>query len=448
MLWFWTVQNRYKMGLAAIGQNRVRFGFLETGQSFAGVEQCRPRPCVLRIPQPSPISRYERLARAGASPTRSGPEGSSRNETRLGRVQPLTLIPIRPVCRLPLWHSVAGHAFLMTDDLTDLGWSPWFAGQIAADEGDLIPLRVAEVHRTRMHAIGADGPVDIVVPHVGFGPCAVGDWLLVNAAFTVQRLLERASLLDRLTAARDGTGAAVQLIAANVDTLFIVTSCNADFNVARLERYLSLAAGAGATPVVILTKADGVDAPESYRQQALDLQRGLVVLALDARDGRVVAALAPWCRPGQTIALVGSSGVGKSTLTQTLTGTDVATGAIRESDARGRHTTTYRALRPLTRGGWIIDTPGMRSLQPGAADGIDIVFEEITDLVGQCKFRDCSHMHEPGCAVQAAIADGRLDADRLTRWRKLKREDGAASLAKSQAHQRRFAGGGTGKKKR
>lgn len=335
----------------------------------------------------------------------------------------------------------------MTDSLAGLGWSNWFAAQITDDDADLVPLRVAEVHRTRMHAIGANGPVDIVVPHQGFPPCAVGDWLLVNDAFTVQRLLDRASLLDRLTAARDGTGAAVQLIAANVDTLFIVTSCNADFNVARLERYLSLAAGAGATPVVILTKADGVDAPESYRQQAMALQRGLTVLALDARDGAVAVELAPWCKPGQTVALVGSSGVGKSTLTQTLTGTDVATGAIRDSDARGRHTTTYRALRPLARGGWIIDTPGMRSLQPGAAEGIDIVFEEITDLVAQCKFRDCSHEHEPGCAVQAAIAAGRLDADRLTRWRKLKREDEAATLAKSQAHQRRFSGGG-GKKKR
>ena len=336
----------------------------------------------------------------------------------------------------------------MTDELAGLGWSAWFADQITGDEADLIPLRVAEVHRTRMHAFGADGPVDVVMPNKGFAPCAVGDWLLVNDAFTVQRLLDRASLLDRLTAARDGTGAAVQLIAANVDTLFIVTSCNADFIVARLERYLSLAAGAGATPVVILTKADGVDAPETFRQQAMALQRGLTVLALDARDGAVVADLAPWCKPGKTIALVGSSGVGKSTLTQTLTGTDVATGAIRESDARGRHTTTYRALRPLAQGGWIIDTPGMRSLQPGAADGIDIVFEEITDLVAQCKFRDCSHAHEPGCAVQAAITAGRLDADRLTRWRKLKREDEAATLAKSQAHQRRFGGGGPGKKKR
>jgi ribosome biogenesis GTPase / thiamine phosphate phosphatase len=335
----------------------------------------------------------------------------------------------------------------MSIPLENLGWSGWFSSQIAADEGDLIPLRVAEVHRTRMAALGVDGPVDIAVPHQNSADFAVGDWVLVNAALTVQRLLDRASVLDRLTAARDGTGAATQLIAANVDTLFITTSCNADFNVARLERYLALAAGAGCVPVVILTKADGVAEPEEYRQQALALQRGLAVVSLDARSAEV-AALAPWCRPGQTVALVGSSGVGKSTLTQTLTGEVVETGDIREADARGRHTTRFRALRPLIGGGWIIDTPGMRALQPSAPEGIDIVFDEITELLGQCRFRDCEHLSEPGCAVQAAIAAGRLDPDRLTRWRKLKREDRAASAAKAQAHQRRFGSGGAGKKKR
>ncbi len=336
----------------------------------------------------------------------------------------------------------------MSYSLSELGWSNWFASQIGDDERDLIPLRVAEVHRTRMAALGADGPVDIVAPHQNSADFAVGDWVLVNDALTVQRLMERASVLDRLTAARDGTGAATQLIAANVDTLFIVTSCNADFNVARLERYLALAAGAGCVPVVILTKADGTDDPEDYRQQTLALQRGLDVITLDARSADVAGELAAWCRPGQTVALVGSSGVGKSTLTQTLTGEVAETGEIREADGRGRHTTRFRALRPLLSGGWIIDTPGMRALQPNAPDGVDIVFEEITDLISQCKFRDCEHLSEPGCAVQAAIAAGQLDPDRLTRWRKLKREDRASSAAKAQAHQRRFGGGGAGKKKK
>ncbi|MGL5011626.1 MAG: ribosome small subunit-dependent GTPase A, partial [Paracoccaceae bacterium] len=275
----------------------------------------------------------------------------------------------------------------------------------------------------------------------------VGDWVLVNEAFTVQRMLERHSVIDRLTAGRDGLGTVVQIIAANVETLFIVTSCNADFNVARLERYLALAAGAGCQPVVILTKADGVEAPEEYRQQALALQRGLAVVALDARGGDVAAELAAWCGAGRTVALVGSSGVGKSTLAQSLTGEAVATGGIRESDAKGRHTTTHRSLRALSQGGWIIDTPGMRALQPGAPEGVDLVFAEIADLIGECKFRDCTHVHEPGCAVLAAIAAGNLDAGRLARWRKLKAEDAQTRAAKVQAERRR-GGGGAGKKKR
>ena len=303
---------------------------------------------------------------------------------------------------------------------------------MADGESDLLPLRVAEVHRTRMLALGAVGAVDLAVIGTANGSdFAVGDWVLVNDALSVQRRLERLSVLDRLAASRDATGVQRQLIAANVDTLFITTSCNADFNVARLERYLALAAGAGTTPVVIVTKADGVAEPERFRAEALALQRGLAVVALDARDPGAAAILDQWCRAGQTVALVGSSGVGKSTLVNTLTGGDAETAAIREGDARGRHTTTYRALRPLARGGWIIDTPGMRALQLNAAEGIDTVFAEITDLVGQCKFRDCLHQSEPGCAVQAAIAAGSFTAERLERWRKLKREDRVASVSKA-----------------
>jgi ribosome biogenesis GTPase / thiamine phosphate phosphatase len=397
--------------------------------------------------QPFPdhlICRGERLARAGASPTRSGPEGSSRNEPHLGRCQPLTLFARQRW--MPVEATALGQR--MRDSLENLGWSGWFQTQLTDVDHDLIPLRVAEVHRTRMAALGIDGPVDIVAPHMDSAAFAVGDWVLVNPAMTVQRRLERSSLLDRLTSARDGTGAATQLIAANVDTLFITTSCNADFNVARLERYLAMAAGAGTMPVVILTKADGTTDPEDYRQQTLALQRGLDVITLDARSPDVAVELAQWCRTGQTVALVGSSGVGKSTLTQTLTGDELETGEIRKGDGRGRHTTTHRALRPLTNGGWIIDTPGMRGLQPNAPEGIDIVFDEITTLIGHCKFRDCAHESEPGCAVQAAINAGTLDPDRLIRWRKLKREERVTSTASATAHQRRFGGGGSGKKKR
>ena len=340
------------------------------------------------------------------------------------------------------WQRVPSGCFVLS--LSDLGWSDTFQDQW--DDPDLTPLRIAEVHRTRMLAIGSDGPCDIVAPHQDSAAYAVGDWVLVNHAKTVQHRLDRSSVLDRITTGRDGTGAATQLIAANVDTLFIVTSCNADFNVARLERYLALAAGSGCVPVVILTKADGTEDPESFRRQVLDLQPGLQVISLDARDPDIAPDLAPWCRAGQTVALVGSSGVGKSTLTNTLTGGSLETGEIREADGRGRHTTRYRALRPMPQGGWIIDTPGMRALQLHAPDGIDTVFAEITALIDDCKFRDCTHAHEPGCAVQAAIKAGNLSPERLARWRKLKDEDRIATQTKAQAHQRRFNTGGKQKK--
>lgn len=306
--------------------------------------------------------------------------------------------------------------------LEDLGWSAHYADQVTAEEADLNPMRIATVHRARMSTEATFGPVKLVLPHnTNTSDFAVGDWVLAEPeTHRLVRRLDRLSLLQRRT-----EGAKFQqLIAANVDTLFIATSCNDDFNLARLERYLALTNEAGVRAVIVLTKADQADDIAPFIAQASGLQRDLAVVSVNAREASAADVLAPWCGLGQTVALIGSSGVGKSTLLNTLTGKSgeeaQATGAIRESDAKGRHTTTSRSLHRIAGRGWVIDTPGMRTLHlSDITEGLDQLFAEITELAPQCKFRDCTHAHEPGCAVQAAIKAGTVDPDRLDRWRKL-----------------------------
>jgi ribosome biogenesis GTPase / thiamine phosphate phosphatase len=309
-----------------------------------------------------------------------------------------------------------------TARLAALGWTEAHADQLALDEAGLTAVRVATVHRARMTAVSAEGPVRLHLgPQANTADFAVGDWVLVEPeTHHLIRRLDRKTVLQRRT---EG-GGAPQLIAANVDTLFIVTSCNDDLNPARLERYLALANEAGTTPVIVLTKADQVPDPQPYLDQVAGLQRGLQVVALNAKDPGAAAILAPWCGPGQTVALVGSSGVGKSSLLNTLADKSEAeaqaTGDIRESDAKGRHTTTSRSLHGIAGGGWVIDTPGIRTLHVSDLSvGLDVLFAEIAELAPQCRFRDCTHAHEPGCAVQAAVAAGTLDQRRVDRWRKL-----------------------------
>jgi ribosome biogenesis GTPase len=294
----------------------------------------------------------------------------------------------------------------------------------------LAPHRIATVHRTRLTAISQTGPARLTLPvHSKTGDFAVGDWVLADPQTqALHRRLIRKTVLERRT---EGSKAP-QLAGANVDTLFIVTSCNADFNPARLERYLALANEAGTTPVILLTKADTVADAEMYEQRAIALQRELAVVTLNPRSRDAAAAVAPWCGVGQTVALVGSSGVGKSTLVNTLAGPmqELAqqTGGIREHDAKGRHTTTSRSLHAIAGGGWVIDTPGMRTLHVSdAAFGIETLFAEITELAPLCRFSDCTHSHEPGCAVQEAVAEGVLDPERLTRWRKLVEESSSTT---------------------
>lgn len=320
--------------------------------------------------------------------------------------------------------------------LADLGWSPAFAAHLG-EAGPGFPARISAVHRDRVEALSERGGLSLTLPQgLLTSHVAVGDWVTTDGAQLV-RLLDRQSVLTRHAA---GKGVERQLIAANLDRLAIVTSCNAEFNPARLDRYVALAHQGGVAPAIVLTKADLTD-PAPYLAEATRAARGAPVLAINAKDPASAQSLAQWCGPGQTLGLVGSSGVGKSTLATTLTGTEQDTGEIRETDSRGRHTTSARFLIRTLAGGWLIDTPGMRELRlTDAAESIAATFDDIDDLAQTCRFTDCAHDREPGCAIRAALKAGELDPVRLARWRKLMAEDShdKETVAEARARTRAF----------
>lgn len=314
------------------------------------------------------------------------------------------------------------------ETLDELGWNAHFSRQISDEEaGRFHPVRVMAVHRGKIAVSGA-GSQRFISPYIaGAQPSddhpTVGDWLLIdNDTLLPVRVLPRMNLFKRRA---PGDPRKEQMIAANVDTVFIVASCNQDFSVARLERYLVLAREAGVHPVVVLTKADLTDTPETFAAAARAIEPGLRVETLDGRDPANVVRLAVWCGPGKTVAFLGSSGVGKSTLVNALRRSDsIATQAIRENDGTGRHTTTVREMHRLDRGGWLLDLPGMRELQLSeAASGIAEVFDDFALMAQDCRFSDCSHEVEPGCAIRAAIDAQVLTVDRFERWRKLTAEE-------------------------
>jgi ribosome biogenesis GTPase len=334
--------------------------------------------------------------------------------------------------------------------LRTIGW-PWPGmpehaawQQAFTDYPQARPARVTEQHRSGyVVADGPDAAIKTESPPEWQRPrfpsherAAVGDWVLIEGIRIV-------ALLPRLTAIKRGAAGEhyhQQVIAANIDTVFIVCGLDADFNPRRIERYLLLVGGGGASPVVILTKADQTE----YSQDALDVLTDLAaqdipLLALNGKDPASAGVLQPWLGPGRTVVLVGSSGAGKSTLTNTLLGREhMKTAGVRESDSRGRHTTTHRALIPLPAGACLIDTPGMRELKPTGEETLtEGGFADVEALALECKFRDCAHQREPGCAIQAAIENGQLDDSRLQSYLKLRDEVAAAAakLAQRQAEQ-------------
>lgn len=332
--------------------------------------------------------------------------------------------------------------------LAELGWTDYFKQQCTGQElEDMLPARVVSMHRG--HVVVSTGQGEHLLPVADKGILklneqpAVGDWVLLEKSTMLPaRLLSRASVFKRLA---PGAGRGVQPIAANIDTVFIVSSCTAEFNLNRLERYLCLALDSGVEPVVVLTKADlaresGGDSPQDYCRRAETIRLGMPVVAVNGHDLESVKALEPWCRPGQTIVLLGSSGVGKTTLVNALKGKgEHRTGHVRKGDGKGRHTTTRRTLHVLSSGVLLVDVPGIRELQlHDCRDGIERAFADIVELEGQCRFADCRHENEPDCAVSAALKQGEVDPRRAENYRKLL-EEADEGLQAASGKQRRNA---------
>lgn len=327
--------------------------------------------------------------------------------------------------------------------LMRVGWKTSFSQAYLDYDSDVkfVPARVVAVHRSGLDVypqVGGFGSISLGGRWYQLSPSdrpTVGDWVVVDQTTgSVEALLERSSVIQRISP----SSGELQLIAANIDTAFLVTSCNADFSPGRLERFMAVVSEAGIQPVVVLTKIDQTNDLDDFFEQVHRLSSGLPVEAVDARNPETLSGVRNWCLEGQTIALLGSSGVGKSTLVNSLAGRDLqATAAIRESDAKGRHTTTHRSLHFLPGGSVILDSPGMREFQIAeASEGVQHVFDEIEALAQLCRFGDCRHENEPGCAVQEAIGNATLDPRRLDNFFKLQREEQYNSESVAQRHAR------------
>jgi ribosome biogenesis GTPase len=327
------------------------------------------------------------------------------------------------------------------DVLGALGWDDRLSTLLAFEAPGLVPGRILTEERGR-HVVaseGGEGPAspsgrlrhDTELDPTAPWP-AVGDWVAMDAARPGEHRLIQRVLARRTAVVRRAPGdrkLPSQVLAANVDTVFVVSSANRDFNVRRLERYLAVAWDSGAWPVVLLSKSDLADDIEPYRVAAEAAAPGLDVVAVSVVTGEGLDSVRSHLGSGRTVVFTGSSGVGKSSIVNALAGEPLlATAAIREDDARGRHTTTRRQLVRLA-DGLLIDTPGLRELGVLDGDGVSTAFDDIERLAASCRFSDCQHRSEPDCAVHAAIAAGAIDRSRFDAWRKLEREAERAAIA-------------------
>ncbi len=337
-------------------------------------------------------------------------------------------------------------------ELEAWGWSTDFADSYgrfidaAAAAERLFPARVVSISRGVFHVASAEGEIDARllrrVRRAPAGSPAVGDWVAVEAAPAVGvdprivHVLDRRSRLSRKAA---GARTEEQVVAANLDAVFLVMGLDGDFNPRRLERFVAMATESGAEPVVVLTKADLAADPEAMREQAVESSPGTTVVAVAALANENLEPLAAHLAPGRTVVMVGSSGAGKSTLLNALCGEEVMrTAPVREGDDRGRHTTTHRRLVQLPGGGLLIDNPGIRELQLWADDesSLEETFDDIEKLGRECRFRDCGHGQEPGCAVRAAIRDGSLEPARLRNYNDLREEQRRLEQRRDEASRR------------
>ncbi len=315
-----------------------------------------------------------------------------------------------------------------TTDFEHLGWRPPRPQQLA-DLGDpaLVPGRVATAEHGRCHVLMAGGPRDATLagwladhPDPLARP-AVGDWVALTPGDVVAHVLPRETRFVRKVAGRRG---AAQLACANVDLALVVTTCGRDLNPRRIERYLAAIYDGGARAALVLNKVDLADDPAEAEEVARAAAPGVPVVLLSALAAGGSDPLSEWLTPGTTVVLLGSSGVGKSTLANRILGREaLPTGEVREADQKGRHTTTRRTLEVSPGGVVLIDTPGVRELGLWhAEEGVSLAFAEIEALAEGCRFRDCGHSGEPGCAVEAAVSRGELDPARLEGYRRLGRE--------------------------
>ncbi len=335
------------------------------------------------------------------------------------------------------------------DELSALGFGPFFAQQLQSPGGgEVVPARIAAEHRGAYEVWAATGSGRAQLAgrlRLGLeeaGLPGVGDWVVVDHApgpdrtAIIERVLERRTVFTRGAAGRE---ARAQVVAANVDLVFVVCGLDADFNVRRIERYLARIGASGAQPAVILNKADVCADPWPRVDEVERHVAGVPVHVVSALRSEGMEEVRAAIGAGMTVALVGSSGAGKSTLVNALLGQErMRTGKVRTSDGRGCHVTTHRQFVLLPGGGLLLDTPGMRELRLLDEAGIETVFRGISELAGHCRFRDCSHDSEPGCAVKAAVQSGELAADRFEHYRKLELEAQANELRHDE-HRRRQA---------